>query len=548
MNNKMMMRFKRFIACGLALAACAVAQPSAGEEKGPFEPTWESLSRKVTPQWFCDAKFGIWAHWGPPCVTATGGWNARDMYLAGRPQWKHFRKRYGHQSEVGFKDVLPLFKAEKWDPERLVRIYKEMGAQYVVVLGNHHDNFDLWDSKYQPWNSVNMGPKRDILAGWAAACRKEGLPFGISFHGDHAYMFYEGSQSSDRKGPRKGVPYDGVMTKADGKGKWWEGLDPQDLYEQHGHKPATVRNPGLIHQYWHWGKDAPKPPAAVMERFYKRTIDALDRYQPDIACFDTTQVPFWPISDVGLKIAAHYYNASAARNGGEPQVVMSGKILPEDRRRAITWDIERGAPDQILKEPWLTSTCIGNWHYNAEIYRKNSYKSAAHVIRLLADIVSKNGRLLLSIPLRAEGTFDEKEMAIIDGIGKWMKTNGEAIRGTRPWAVFGEGPSVGKTVEMRGQGFNEDAMAKGGQGEVRFTRKGDVVYAILLDGRKAERTVLRSFAKGGSLVPGEIASVEWLGGGAAAFTRDAEGLKVERGDVTDASMPAVLKITLAAKR
>ena len=206
-----------------------VAEDLEHMQTGKFEPTWESLAQYETPEWFRDAKFGIWAHWGPQCVEGSGDWMARSMYEEGSGAWKLHREHYGHQSEVGFKDILPLFRAERWQPDSLVQYYKQVGARYFFALGNHHDNFDLWDSPYQPWNSKQIGPKRDILAGWAEAARRAGLPLGISFHADHAWRFYEPSQMSDSEGDKKGVPYDGRMTREDGKGKWWEGLDPQDL-------------------------------------------------------------------------------------------------------------------------------------------------------------------------------------------------------------------------------------------------------------------------------------------------------------------------------
>lgn len=186
--------------------------------KGKFEPTWSSLENYQVPEWFRNVKFGIWAHWGPQCVEGSGDWMARSMYMEGTREYEYHVKHYGHPSEVGFKDIIPLWKAENWDPDKLVAFYKKIGAQYFFALGNHHDNMDLWDSKYQPWNSVNMGPKKDILAGWEKAARKYGLYFGVSLHADHAWSWYEPSQRHDTKGPKKGIPYDGKLTKADGKG------------------------------------------------------------------------------------------------------------------------------------------------------------------------------------------------------------------------------------------------------------------------------------------------------------------------------------------
>lgn len=192
--------------------------------EGPYEPTWESLVNYECPDWFRDAKFGIWAHWGPQCVEESGDWNARSIYQEGSHQYKEHLKNYGHPSEYGFKDVLPDFKAERWDPDSLLRFYKSVGAKYFMALGNHHDNFDLWDSQFQPWNSKNIGAHRDILGEWAAASEKVGLPFGVSLHADHAWTWYEPARRYDRSGAKMGVKYDGWLTKEDGKGNGGKAL------------------------------------------------------------------------------------------------------------------------------------------------------------------------------------------------------------------------------------------------------------------------------------------------------------------------------------
>lgn len=195
--------------------------------KGPFAPSWDSLQNYQTPEWFRDAKFGMWAHWGPQCQPEAGDWYARNMYQEGSRQYKMHLQKYGHPSQFGFKDVINEWKAENWNPEELVSLYKSAGARYFMALANHHDNFDLFDSKYQKqWNSTKIGPKKDLIGGWAAAARNNGLRFGVSVHGSHAWRWYEVAQRSDKSGPYAGIPYDGKLSKADGKGKWWDGLDP----------------------------------------------------------------------------------------------------------------------------------------------------------------------------------------------------------------------------------------------------------------------------------------------------------------------------------
>lgn len=510
--------------------------------QGKYESTWESLSQYEVPEWFRDAKFGIWAHWGPQCVEGSGDWMARKLYMEGSREYKHHVENYGHPSEFGFKDILPLFKAEKWDPDHLVGLYKKVGARYFFALGNHHDNFDLWDSKYQEWNSKDIGPEKDILAGWAEACRKHDMKFGVSLHADHAWSWYEPARRYDRNGSRAGVPYDGRMTKEDGKGKWWEGLDPQKLYAQNHPESYGSWSDGMIHKQWAWGNGVTLPSAEFVSNFYDRTLDVINRYNPDLLYFDVTGVPFYPVSDAGLKIAAHFYNHNLASHKGDFSAVMFGKILTDTQKEALVWDVERGAPNQIYDKPWQTCTCIGDWHYNDGVYKNDRYKSAAQVIKMLADVVSKNGNLLLSIPLRGDGTFDDKEEKIIAGIGEWMQVNGEAIYSTRPWHKFGEGPIAESDIKINAQGFNEGAYTKATSEEIRFTQTPKHLYAISLAWPEDGMIKVKSLADGSSLHKRKIKSVELLGYGKVKFTRDGEGLKVTLPDDAPRSVAPVLRI------
>ena len=494
---------------------------------GKFEPTWESLKNYEVPEWYRNAKFGIWAHWGPQCVEGTGDWMARSLYMEGSNAYKHHVEHYGHPSEVGFKDIIPLFKAEHWNPDSLVAFYKQIGAQYFFALGNHHDNFDLWDSKYQPWNSVNMGPKRDILAEWEKAARKYGLPFGVSLHADHAWSWYETAQRHDTIGPKKGIPYDGKLTKADGKGKWWEGYDPQDLYAQNHPLSENSWDDGMIHRQWAWGNGVCMPSQEFVTNFYNRTLDVINRYNPDILYFDVTVLPFYPISDAGLKIAAHFYNHNMATHEGKLEAVLTGKILDEEQRKALVWDVERGAPNEIIADKWQTCTCLGGWHYDQSIYDNDRYKSAADVVKLLVDVVSKNGNLLLSVPLRADGTFDEKEAKILTEFGEWMNINKEAIYDTTPWKVFGEGPIADSDITINAQGFNEGSYTNTTAQEIRFTQKGDDLYVTALAWPENKKVIVKSLAQGNELYPEEIKEVELLGYGKVGFKRTAEGLVIE---------------------
>lgn len=474
---------------------------------GPFAPSWSSLAAYEAPEWFRDAKFGIWAHWGPQCQPESGDWYARHLYSEDHWQYKRHLELYGHPSEFGFKDVIHAWKADRWEPARLVSLYKRVGARYFFAMANHHDNLDLWASKHHAWNSVRVGPQKDLIAGWAAAARAEGLPFGVSVHAAHAWSWYETSQGADKSGPKAGVPYDGKLTVADGKGTWWEGLDPQELYAQNHPPSPDFENLGAIHARWNWGNGVTPPDAAFNQSFHDRTLDLINQAKPDLLYFDDTALPLWPVSDAGLRIAAHFYNSNLARRGDNG--VLFGKILSEDQLDSLTWDIERGVPATILPHAWQTDTCIGGWHYDRGLYQRGHYKSARTVVHMLADIVSKNGNLLLSVPVRGDGSIDEKEEAILEEIAAWMAVNGEAIYATRPWKTFGEGPAS-EGAALSGQGFNEGKGKPFTAADVRYTtsKDGRALYLIVLG---VPTEPLRLAALGSASTEVKITSLHQLG-------------------------------------
>lgn len=496
-----------------------VSEKNEKMQTGRFEPTWQSLEQHETPEWFRNAKFGIWAHWGAQCVEGSGDWMAREMYMEGSHKYKFHREHYGHPSEFGYKDILPLFKAERWQPDSLVARYKRCGAQYFFVLGNHHDNFDLWDSKYQPWNSKNIGPKRDILGEWAAAAKKYGLPLGISFHADHAWTWFEPSQRYDLEGEMAGVYYDGNLRKEDGKGKWWEGLDPQMLYQQNHPMSKGSWDNGAIHGQWDWSHGACPPSQEFVDNFFNRTIDAINRYNPDLIYFDVTVLPFYPLSDCGLKIATHLYNKN-------PRGVVFGKILGEEQKKALTWDVERGAPNQMVERPWQTCNCIGDWHYNTDTYNRG-YRSATNMVKQLVDIVSKNGNLLLNIPLRADGTYDEKAAKFLDELEAWMTQNGESIFGTRPWVKFGEGPVAEKDIKINSQGFNEGQYNGMDHRDIRFNQTEKHLYVTAMGWPEDGKLLIKSLAKDNPNFKKPISSVQLLGHGKLKAKQTKEGLEVQ---------------------
>jgi len=236
------------------------------------------------------------------------------------------------------------------------------------------------------------------------------MRFGVSVHASRAWSWYEVSQGADKDGPMAGVPYDGKLTRAQGKGQWWDGLDPQDLYEQR-HAPGRQLE-------WDWdaSKGSSIPDRAYCERYLARTIDLIDRYEPDMVYFDDHRLPLDPVSDVGLRIAAHFYNRNMQRHGGRLEAVLTGKVLNEAQRKCMVWDIERGVANELQPLPFQTDTCIGDWHYSRPVLARHGYKSAQMVAQMLVDIVSKNGNLMLSVPVRGDGTIDEHELAFLEGM------------------------------------------------------------------------------------------------------------------------------------
>lgn len=498
-------------------------------QTGIYEPTWESFAQYQCPEWFRNAKFGIWAHWGPQCEAEDGDWYARFMYFKGTSQYNYHVANYGNPATFGFKDLINTWKAEEWDPDSLVRFYKRVGARYFMALGNHHDNMDLWDSKYQEWNSVNVGPKKDIIGGWAASCKKYDMPLGISIHASHAWTWMEPSQD-----------FDGKLTKADGVGKWWEGLDPQELYAQNHDRSVGSTSSGTIHSQWEWGAGASQPSEAYVRKFYNRTIDVINKYNPKLLYFDDTALPFYPINNAGLKITADFYNKSLLDNNNTMQAVVMGKKLTDLQKKGMLWDVERGIPDRLQEKPWQTCTCIGDWHYSRSIYNAGSYKSAATVVKMLIDIVSKNGNLLLNIPVRGRGTIDEKEVAVLNGIAAWMDINKESIYDTRPWTIFGEGPTADAANPLTAQGFNEGTNYTAQ--DIRFVQKDGYVYVTVMGWPTSTLLTVKSLSNLSPYCKGKINSVKLLGGTDLPYTCDSQALKVTLPTTHPNAIAFVLKV------
>jgi alpha-L-fucosidase len=501
------------LAVGLALASALAAEPGQAADQplklpvapGPFQPTLDSLTQYKCPDWFRDAKLGIWAHWGPQSVPRDGDWYARNLYIQGHPQYRDHLEHYGHPTKLGYKDIIPLWKAEKWDPDRLMALYKKAGARYFVSMGVHHDNFDLWQSRHHRWNAVAMGPHRDVVGDWQKAARKQGLRFGVSEHLGASFTWFQPSHGSDKTGPLAGVPYDGADPKY------------QDLY----HPPAAADDKGWYSKDPRW-----------QQEWYDRIQDLVDHYQPDLLYSDGP-VPFG--NEVGRSLIAHFYNADAGRHGGKPEVVYTCKQPSQGR-----WveDLERGVMPGIRPAPWQTDTSIGDWFYN----RHWKYRSADWVIHMLVDIVSKNGNLLINVVQRPDGSLDPEARQVLDRMAAWIAVNGEAIYGTRPWLVHGEGP-----VRARGGNFKEDFAYTAR--DIRFTTRGDrTLYAFALGWPEDRKVVIRSLARLPG-VTGKITDVRLLGHeGSLHWTHDGDGLMVQLPAEKPCDDAIALKITGADLR
>jgi alpha-L-fucosidase len=505
------------------LLAQAATAPAPRIAPGPFQPTWDSLNAYKTPDWFRDAKFGIWNHWSAQCVPGQGDWYARQMYIQGHRQYNHHLATYGHPSKVGFMELTNLWKAENWKPEELMNLYVAAGAKYFAALANHHDNFDTYNSRYNPWNAVAIGPKKDIVGIYGKIARDHGLRFAVSNHGSHAWNWLQTSYNYDAEGPLAGVHYDAyTLTKADGKGKWWDGLDPQDLYTgRNVLMPDGIKTIAEATKWLHdndekWHEDVSLTHPKFAENWFLRAQDLVDSYKPDLLYFDDSELPH---GIYGLSIAAHYYNVSV-RDKGKLDVVLTTKDTRPAESAAFTLDMERGKSNEILAQPWQTDTCIGNWHYDINLFNSHGYKTPTYVIHSLIDIVSKNGNLMLDIPITGDGVIDSDERAFLEAIATWIPKHGEAIYGTRPFSVYGEGPpDVAPTAS-----FNERNQRPYTVEDIRFTRKGETVYAFALGWPTTGKLLIKTLARGATALPKPIQRVELIDAGPVPFTQDASGL------------------------
>jgi len=480
---------------GTAVGGVAEPATAAGMQfdiaPGPFQGTRESLAHYEVPAWFRDAKFGIWAHWGPQSAAEAGDWYARNLYMQGSRQYNYHVAHYGHPSKFGFKDIIPTWTASDFDPEYLVGLYKKAGAKYFVSMGVHHDNFDLWDSKHTRWNAVKMGPQKDIAAMFRKAALRHGLKFGLSEHLWITYKWFSTSHGSDQSGPLAGVAYDGVNPA-----NW-------DLYT----------DDRTVYRELPWNAEG--IPESWKQHWYLRIKDLIDQNQPDLLYTDGPL----PFEAYGLNIVAHLYNSSAARNGGRVGAVYNSKRPEDCAAGTCVLDVERGIVDKIWPQPWQTDTSVGDWHYR----RDDTYKTPKAVIDMLVDVVSRNGNLLLNFPLPNSGRLNETELDILGELAGWMAVNGEGIYGTRAWNKFGEGPAglAGAGGDAK---FNESKRQDLTAEDVRFTTKSGTLYAFVM-GVPEQEVVVRSLA-GNAGAARSVRNVELLGAGKVDWKQDAAGLRV----------------------
>ncbi len=477
---------------------------------GPFEGTVDSLKNFVCPDWFRDAKFGIWSHWGPQSVPMYGDWYARNMYVEGSDQYRYHWRTYGHPSKFGYKDIVKLWKAEQFDPAALMDLYVESGARYFVGQAMHHDNFDNFDSAHNPWNSTKVGPMKDICKLWQAEARRHGLPFGLSEHLGASYTWLSASHGADKAGPYASVPYDGA--------------DPanQSLYRDNDSELL------ITDDSWHWYTKNPRYHAD----YFRRIKDVIDKFQPDLLYSDG-EVPF---HETGYAMVAHLYNTSAANHGGVNRAVYNFKqhgaynTTPGITKIGVL-DIERGLSADPLAEPWQDDTSLGDWYYNV----RDVYKTASDVADTLVDIVSKNGNLLMNVTQLPDGTIDDETRFTLNRVGRWLKANGDGIYGTRPYRRHKEGKT-----ELSGGAFKEDR-ADWQASDYRFTQKGDSVYAFMMRVKDADAAIVQAFGRN---TEKEIASVQ-VSGIPAAFVQKDGALVVQLPTGLEKDMPVCVKATLA---
>ncbi len=485
-----------------------------------FSPTFESLLQHECPAWFRDAKFGIWSHWGPQSVPMYGDWYARHMYVQGHPQNLYHIRHYGHPSKFGYKDICALWKAERFEPDALMALYRKAGARYFVGQAMHHDHFFNYPSKLNRFNSMQVGPGKDICGLWKQAAEKEGLPFGLTEHLGATFSWWRTNKWCDSDGPYAGVPYDGN--------------DPayRDFYlDNYEHVVPGENRADTAARPWY------SPNLKFRQYWLDVMKEVIDLYQPDLLYSDGA-LPFGENNNspqgaaefaYGLQAVAHLYNTSMAKHGENRAVYNQKDRRPEIYRVGVL-DIEKSQLPGINPEPWQTDTCIGNWFYDV----RQNFKKPGHVIEMLVDIVAKNGCMLLNILQKPDGSIDDESVYLLQELASWFAVCGEAIHGSRPWRDYGEGDT-----RVLIQGFKEDKTVWNSS-DYRFTRKGSTLYAFMLAAPANRVAVLKSLTE-----QDKVVSVKLLGAGECAFSQAFGTLAVKLPDQLPTTYTNVLAIQLA---
>lgn len=430
-----------------------------------FQASFDSLREYECPGWFKDVKFGIWSHWGPQSVPMCGDWYARNMYIQGSPQNLYHVRHYGHPSEFGYKDICKLWKAEHFDPEELMGLYHRAGARYFIAQATHHDNFFNYDSEVNPFNSVKVGPGKDICTLWKQAAEKYNMPFGLTEHLGASFSWWYVNKGADRYGPYKGVPYDGN--------------DPaySAFYHENQEYLGRVKMGDLTE--WLTGN----------KKFQKYWLDSVkemvDKFHPAVLYSDSG-LPFEENGyEAGLEAVAYLYNDSV-RIHGSNQAVYTQKSRDAQIYKVGVLDIEKSQLPDIQENVWQTDTCIGNWFYDA----KQAYKKPEQIIEMLVDIIAKNGVMLLNVLQKPDGSIDAEARYILEEMAKWYEICGEAVYGTRPFRVYSEGDTR-VTID----GFTENKTSWKAS-DYRFTKKGNVVYAFMMQAPESRVAVIKSLNAG----------------------------------------------------
>ena len=505
--------------------------------KGPFEPTWESIEKNYPgePAWLREAKFGIWVHFGSQAAGESGDWYARNLYKSDKRAYQNHVKRYGHPSEVGYKEVLRDWNPTKLDPEKLTKIYQEAGARFLMIQGVHHDNYDLWNSKYQPWNSVNIGPKRDLIGEWAKACRANGMHFGVTFHHEYSWWWWQTAFGSDKQGAKKGIPYDGNLTLADGKGKWWEGYDPKMLYgidlreykgvEEKAHNDWSPAPAGIFSNHLGYAK-------WYATNWALRMMDVVKNYDPDFIYTDgTVQGPFTGNgTGTGLKadamqsVMADFYNTSLQRRG---EVNTFSIVKFRKKTNGTVNTEEHGIPAEIKKDqPWIAEAPVGDWFYAPDF----TYDSGM-MIRYVIEAIARDGNAAICISLLPDGSMNEESQKMLKEVGNWMRINGEAVYGSHAWVIPAEGEMVNGKLKMLPGGAlrNKHAEFKFDAQDIRFTiGKNNKLYAFCMNVPDSSAQIkIKSLGKSANLYGKKIKTVKLLGyDGKLKWKETADGLVI----------------------